>query len=444
MTNAAARPQARWRAAVEPLRHRQFRIWAAARWTSAAGSSVASIALAFAVLRVGGDAGDLGVVMAAGMATETVLPLLGGVVGDRWPRGRIQAAAFTVLGVVQAVCAAGLVAGVVRPVHLLAASVVTGAVFALTGPASAGVVPLTVPDGLRGRALALESTGIQALKTAGPAIGGLLIAAAGPEVVIAVDALSFLAAAAIVSRLRITAPPRPRTRPLDDFADGWAAFRRNRPIVLLTASGMVAVPLWLATFHTLGPTAGAQQLGGPAAWGLVFSCFTAGLTAGAGLCLVTGPYPPGWAVCMSALAMAGPPAALAVTAPLPVVATVACATGVLVNGAIVKNRTWLQQEYPPGMLGRITAISGTGQCLLVPGAYLAAGPTAAHAGFHPTLAAAAVLLAAAALLPLTAPTVRALRIHPPSPPTDTPAPAPALPRPAHPGHEPLTTEGGHR
>ncbi|MDI2130535.1 MFS transporter [Yinghuangia seranimata] len=402
----------RWRTAIEPLAYLQFRLWATARWTSATGSSVGNLALAFAALQVGGSTADLGVVLAAGMVTETVLPLVGGVLGDRHPRGRVQTCAYLALALLQSVCAVLLLAGAMKVAYLVAASVLTGAVFALAGPAGAGVVPLTVPEHLRGRAVALESTGLNAAKVAGPALAGVLIAAAGPGWAIAVDAASFFAAAALTARLRIAVPVRAEATSRAAFRAGWQAFAGNRAMVVLTLSGMVAVPLWLAGFHVLGPAYGKQVLGGAAPWGLVFAAFTLGLALGAGVFLVVNPRRPGWASCLSALAMATPLAAMAADAPPVVLAAVAFGTGVAINAAIVTWRTWLQHAYPPGMLARITSISGTGQRLLVPAAYLAAGPAAAHMGLNFTLAAAAALLFAAALLPLVDPAVRALRIQP--------------------------------
>ena len=54
------------RGAVAPLAHREFRLLFLGRLTSLAGSAIAPIALAFAVLELTGSAGDLGLVLAAG------------------------------------------------------------------------------------------------------------------------------------------------------------------------------------------------------------------------------------------------------------------------------------------------------------------------------------------------------------------------------------------
>jgi hypothetical protein len=62
-----------------PLQFREFRLLFAARAISLTGSAIAPIALAFGVLQATGEATDLGIVLFARQAIETVLLLGGGV-----------------------------------------------------------------------------------------------------------------------------------------------------------------------------------------------------------------------------------------------------------------------------------------------------------------------------------------------------------------------------
>jgi MFS family permease len=434
MTQPPTTPIARWRRAVEPLAHRQFRIWATARWTSAAGSSLAPLALAFAALDVGGSAADLGVVLAAGMASQSLLPLAGGVIGHRYPQRHVQVGSYALLGLLQSASAVLLVTGAMRMPALITLAVLTGAVTAVASPTGAAVVRTSVPAELVGRAIALESAGLNGVKVLGPAVGGVVIAAAGPGWAIAADAVSFLAAAALLTRLAPGAIPRKQEAAAAEFRTGWRAFTAHRPTMLLTASGAVVVPLWLGGYLVLGPAYADAHLGGPARWGLVVAGFTCGLLAGAAVCLAAPPTRPGWTTCTAAAVMASPPAAMAADAPLPVLVTTTFAAGFTLNVSIVVWRTWVQQAFPAVVLSRITGITGAGQSALVPAAYLVAGPVADHTGLRPALGGAAVLLAAAALAPLAAPGVRALRVHPAATPT-APDEAAEVPAPRTvPGH----------
>src|SRR5262245_11346443 len=72
----------RW-PALEPLRHRAFRLLVTGRFTSMVGNAVAPIALAFAVLDLTGSVAALGLVVGVRATTNVVFLLFGGVVADR-------------------------------------------------------------------------------------------------------------------------------------------------------------------------------------------------------------------------------------------------------------------------------------------------------------------------------------------------------------------------
>ncbi len=69
-----------------PLRHRDFRLLVAGTATSSLGNAMAPVALAFAVIDLGGSAQELGLVVAAFALAEVVTVLFGGVLGDRVSR----------------------------------------------------------------------------------------------------------------------------------------------------------------------------------------------------------------------------------------------------------------------------------------------------------------------------------------------------------------------
>ena len=79
MTETVARPD-------RPLRHRNYRWLVGGTTTSALGNAITPIALAFAVLDLGGSASELGLVVAAFALAEVATVLFGGVLGDRIPR----------------------------------------------------------------------------------------------------------------------------------------------------------------------------------------------------------------------------------------------------------------------------------------------------------------------------------------------------------------------
>ena len=78
------------RAALSPLAERDFRLLFLGRTVSLFGSAFAPIALAFAVLDIGGSATDLGLVVAASTLPQVVFILVGGIWADRLPRHHVM------------------------------------------------------------------------------------------------------------------------------------------------------------------------------------------------------------------------------------------------------------------------------------------------------------------------------------------------------------------
>jgi MFS family permease len=72
-----------------PLRDRRFRLLFAGRSVSMLGSSMAPVALAFAVLEISDSAAVLGIVLAARSIPMAGFMLLGGVVADRFSRSLV-------------------------------------------------------------------------------------------------------------------------------------------------------------------------------------------------------------------------------------------------------------------------------------------------------------------------------------------------------------------
>ncbi|MGZ6300026.1 MAG: MFS transporter, partial [Candidatus Limnocylindria bacterium] len=75
-----------------PLAERQFRLLWIGQTASAAGDALIFVAVAFAVLHVGGTAADMGIVFAVFTVANVALVLAGGVWADRLPRQLVMVA----------------------------------------------------------------------------------------------------------------------------------------------------------------------------------------------------------------------------------------------------------------------------------------------------------------------------------------------------------------
>src|SRR5262245_45351634 len=214
------------------LEDREFRLLWLGQATSALGSSLVPVALAFAVLDLSGSASTLGVVLATAFASRVVFLLLGGVVADRWPRQRVMLAADVLRAVSQGFVALLLITGQATVWQLAVLFALFGAGDAFFSPASTGLVPDTVrPERLQ-EANALMSLSRSVAFVAGPTISGFLVAGIGPGWVFAIDSGTF--AVSSISLGLLSLPPAagrvPRAHLLAELRSGWLEVR-SRPWV---------------------------------------------------------------------------------------------------------------------------------------------------------------------------------------------------------------------
>lgn len=401
------------REASAPLAVRAFRLHFTARMLSWTGSAVAPIGMAFAVLHLGGGASGLGLVLAANMAPQILLLLIGGVVADRWSRATVMVWTNIVSAGAEAVAAVLLWSGTAQVWHLVAVSALCGAASSFFTPAAGGIVVEVVPAEMRYAANALLKIGQNSVKITGPAVGGVLVAAVGSSWVIGWDALTFVVAAVLCARLDLEpAKAMMRTGFVADLREGWADFWSRRWLWVMAVQGAVVVPVWLVGYQMLGPVYGKSYLGGAAGWGLVVSAFTGGLVLGAAGALVWKVRRVGVVVCVGTGALSLPLAAMAAHLPLVILAFAACAAGTGLSLSMTVWASLVQERIPKEKLSRVMSYSTLGQVLPVPLGYLAAGPASAHFGMRATLAAGAAAIVAAMIMPLLLRQVRALTLAP--------------------------------
>ena len=127
------------RPALAPFRSRPFRLLFGGRLADNIANAVAPIALAFAVLDLGGSPTGLGLVLAARTLPMVLLVLFGGVIADRLPRHLVLVAANVVSAGTQALVAVLLLTGTADLWHLAAIEAVNGVSSAFMMPASSGL-----------------------------------------------------------------------------------------------------------------------------------------------------------------------------------------------------------------------------------------------------------------------------------------------------------------
>ncbi len=408
MTGAAPRG-----GAAQVLTEANFGALFSARALSTLGDATATIAVAFGVLSITHSPTALGLVLAARFVPLSAVLLIGGVVADRAPRRRIMIGSDVVRAAVQLLLAAALLWGRTGLWPILGLQAAYGCAEGFFTPALAGLVPQVVqPERLRAANALLRLTFDLSI-VAGPALAGLLVATAGPGVAIGVDAATFVASAALLSRVRVGAPaPSPggasAVRLLADFREGWAEVLRRPWLSSSIASTMVFGAMVIPGVLVLGPQLVNQELGGVRTWSILTAAFGLGAVCGSMASLRVRVHRPAAAVAVLLAFAAVRPAALASGLSLPIVVVLSLGAGMAMSTASVLWVAVIQQHVPAGSLSRVDSIDDFVTLLLTPVGYALAGPVAAWLGLHQAMAALTVVSLGVSLATLAVPKVRTL------------------------------------
>ncbi|WP_063047260.1 MFS transporter [Nocardia pseudovaccinii] len=390
------------------LRLSDFRLLFVGQTVSMAGDAPAVLALTFVVLEIGGSPAALGGVLAARFVPLTGLLLLGGVLADRFPRRELMIAADLTRAATQAVLAVLLAFGAAQLWQIMVLQMIYGGAQALFTPALGGIVAQLVPaDSLRA-ANALVAMSSSLLRVVGPALGAVLIAAAGLGAAVAVDAVTFLISAVVLLGVRRPAASE-RTAPeplLIALRTGWREVATRTwlwtSIANFTVFSAVAVPAVLV----LGPQVAQLEFGGPDGWAVIMATFAAGAVLGSAVALRISAARPA-AVCAALLAVAAARPALLVSGlGLSIIGVYSALSGAAVSMAMVYWRTLLQERIPLAVLSRVRSIDDFGSTLLTPVAYLATGQLAAHTGLHGAMVLLTAIAVAASVATVAVPAVR--------------------------------------
>jgi MFS family permease len=399
-------------ASAAPLREREFRLLFLGRTVSVAGSAIAPIALAFAVLELTDSLSALGLVLAARTVPQIVFLLLGGVWADRLPRHLVMVGSNVVSAASQGAVAILLLTDVAELWHLIALQLVAGASSAFFFPASAGIVPQVVPRALLQPANALLRLSLNSTQIAGAAAGGVLVATAGSGWAMAFDAVTYLVAAAVLGLMRLPRAVRIETRDvLGDLLAGWREFSTRTWLWgVVIGFGFLNATHEGAT-NVLGPAVARDDLGGADSWGLILGAKAAGLVVGGLLLLRFRPRRPLLVGCAAAAFTAPGMLLLALEAPVPLIALAYLATGIGIEFLAVLWDVALQENVPQEALSRVYSYDALGSFVLVPIGFMAAGPIADAIGRDATFfgSVALVLVVVAGMLSIR--DVRQLERH---------------------------------
>ncbi len=410
-----------------PLRIRDFRLLWTGMTVSLLGDGIFLVAIAWQVYELSNVATALGFVGAAMTAPQVVLLLVGGVFTDRLDRRRVMLAADLVRGLAIGAMGALAITGLLTLGYVIALVVVYGCGTAFFYPAFDAIVPDIVAADDLAQANSLDQfVRPAALRLAGPALGGVLVATATAGWAFVLDAGTFFASASCLLLMQ----PRPvRNRAAGEEAhSAWRevreGFRFVRTRVWLWGtflSATISYLLFMGPTEVLLPYVVKNDLGGGAA--LLGMVFAMGGVGALGAALIVGQVgiPRRY---MTFIYLTWTLATLSIAgyglAALPwQLMAASLAFNAMETAGTIAWATTKHRLVPAGLLGRVSSFDWFISISLVPLSFAFAGPLAAAIGARSVLIGAGVIGGVVTLSFLFLPGMRAIE-------RNSPADAPAV------------------
>ncbi len=240
------------------------------------------IAQGYLVYELTGSPALLGIVNSGFALPMLVLSLFGGAAADRLDRKKIIQLGQGLFVITALLTGVSVATGFITWYHLMAASMVMGALFSFVMPARQALIPnLVQPQDLT-NAIALNSAGMSATTLLAPAFAGVLYAVVGPAGVYFVLAGLGLIAILITGLLPETRgrSAEAKAKVFDDIRDGLVYIRHAPMVLILLAMGL-ATALLAMPFRFLMPIFIVDiYQRGPQAMGLLVSLMGLGALAG--------------------------------------------------------------------------------------------------------------------------------------------------------------------
>jgi MFS family permease len=215
-----------------------FRLLFGSTLISGLGTWIAVVALVLDVKNRTGSAVWVSALLIADFLPGIAIGLLLGPLVDRFSRKKLLVGADLVRLVVFVLLAVAVSAG-----QIVALALVAGIASGFARPAAYAGLPNLVPAELLPRANSLLRTADQLTIMVGTLVGGVVVAASGPDLAYWLNAASFAVSASLVIRISAGLLQEGRVASSGhwrDVAEGFAAILRSRPLTTVLVSWSIA------------------------------------------------------------------------------------------------------------------------------------------------------------------------------------------------------------
>jgi len=243
-----------------PLRNRVYRDLFIASFVSNIGTWMQNVGAQWFLVEKHSSALIVALVQTASLGPTLVLGLLAGVLADLFDRRRLLMVLQSYAVLVTLALAVVTYLGRLGPTSLLMFTVALGCASALTGPAWQAIQPELVPREQIPAAATLSSVSANVARAIGPAIGGVVVAWAGPAAVFGINAISFAGIIVVLAGWKRPKQSAPIER--EHFGQAIIAgleYVRNGPIFrrILLRAGLFVFPA--SALLALLPVAAADR-----------------------------------------------------------------------------------------------------------------------------------------------------------------------------------------
>lgn len=397
---------------MEALRDGNFRLLFAARAISYVGTYLAPIAVAFAVLDLGGSATEVGLSFAAWTIAQVSTLAFGGVIGDRLPRRAVMVGSDTASFCVRTAMGVLLVSGHAHVWQLIALQACGGAAVAFYSPASYGIVREIVRPELLQEANSYLGIARYAAFPLGAAAGGTIVATVGSGTALLFDAGTYAASALLLSLVRVESIARAGQSFVRELREGWQAFVEHQWVWVLCLWIALYFLLTYAPFFVLGPYIAKHSMNGAGSWGIVVTGEGIGALLGSLAGLRFRPRRPLVATSLLFIPTAIQSVLLAFHAPAALLSPAALLAGFAFACGSVVWDTAVQHTVAPEKLARVSAYGWMSAMVFLPAGYALAGPIASVVGMRGYLLFGAGWLLASILFVLRLQSVRGFVAEP--------------------------------
>ena len=384
----------------------------AARFISNLGNGLGPIAIPFGVLALENtNATTLSLVWLANMIPLTGFMLIGGVIGDKFPRAQMVGGTDILLGLLVLGNGLSLIAGHGSVAIFVIVGFIGGVLNAIWYP-SMGALTTDLAD----EKILQESNSAIGLSSnialiIGSSLGGIIVASVGAGWAIAIDGLTFLTAGAIVFSLRKYTPVAKPTSEstLKEIKSGWKEFTSHKWIVAIVAASTIMYAGERAIYSIVGPIVAKNELGGPKPWSVILTFMAVGSVLGV---IVAGKVRPKYPIRI-ALITQFPIViwafALGNSKSLFLIAFSGFLFGVALDLFYVLWITTIQQHVAKESMSKVLAYDAWGATAMAPLIMGFAGPAVEKFGTQATLNTLAIVLILSISLPLLVKEVREIK-----------------------------------